>query len=86
MEYYAVLFFWHWTEIGSEKPKDSDYILGNIFRTKNHTVALDVYAETPCPASQLVKANSPEGLEEEITKMVENFRDPEWVNNLEKYI
>lgn len=86
MKYYAILFFWHWTELYGEKPQDSEYILGNIFRTKNRTVALDVYAETPCPASQLVSSDTPLGLEEEISKMKENFKNPEWVKKLEKFI
>ena len=66
MKYYAFMPFWHWSEIMDERPEDSEYVLGNIVRTTNSLVALSLYAETPCPASQLIEADSEIELEVKI--------------------
>nr|UVX61146.1 MAG: hypothetical protein [Bacteriophage sp.] len=66
MKYYAFMPFWHWPEVMDERPTDGDYILGNIVRTADSLTALTLYSETPCPASQLIEANSEEELEAKI--------------------
>ena len=86
MKYYAFMPFWHWSEVIDERPEDSDYVLGNIVRTTNSLVALNLYSETPCPASQLIEANSAKELEAKIKEMKQNFKNPEWVAKLEEYI
>lgn len=85
MKYYAFMPFWHWAEIIDERP-EYDYVLGNIVRTQNATLALTLYAETRCPASQLVEANSEKELEKKINEMIENFRNHEFIKELEKYL
>ena len=86
MKYYAFMPFWHWSEIMDERPEDSEYVLGNIVRTTDSLVALSLYSETPCPASQLIEADSEIELEAKIEEMKQNFKNPEWVSNLKEYI
>lgn len=62
-----------------ERPKDSDFVLGNIVRTTDSLVALSLYSETRCPASQLVEANSEEELEAKIEEMKQNFKNNDWL-------
>ena len=69
-----------------ERPEDSEYVLGNIVRTTDSLVALSLYSETPCPASQLIEADSEIELEAKIEEMKQNFKNPEWVSNLKEYI
>lgn len=86
MKYYAFMPFWHWSEIMDERPENSDYVLGNIVLTTNSLIALALYSEIPCPASQLIEADSEEELLTKIEEMKQNFKNPEWVAKLEKYI
>jgi hypothetical protein len=79
MKYYAFMPFWHWSEVMDERPKDSDFVLGNIVRTTDSLVALSLYSETRCPASQLVEANSEEELEAKIEEMKQNFKNNDWL-------
>lgn len=71
MKYYAFMPFWHWSEVMDERPKDSDFVLGNIVRTTDSLVALSLYSETRCPASQLVEAK--------IEEMKQNFKNNDWL-------
>ena len=49
--------------------------------------ALDAYANTQCPASQLVAGTSPEELENEMLEMVEHYKDDKWLEeNLYPYM
>lgn len=86
MKYYAFMPFWHWSEVMDERPTDGDYILGNIVRTADLLTALTLYLETPCPASQLIEANSEEELEAKIEEMKQNYKNPEWVSKLEEFL
>ena len=43
-------------------------------------VALDVYANTPNPASQLVEGTDVEGIISESNKMVKNMKDQKYVD------
>ena len=89
-KYYAFMPFFHWREIMDEKPEPDnvkvfgDYVLASVCKTTDYKFAMDLYAETPCPASQLVEADSWEELDEKIEEMKKNFSNPEWVNELEK--
>lgn len=85
MKYYAFMPFWYWADIIDERP-EYDYVLGNIVKTQSTALALTLYAETRCPASQLVEANSERELEEKINEMIENFRNPDFIKELEKYL
>ena len=49
--------------------------------------ALEAYANTRCPASQLVDATSDEELDKEIEQMRKNYQDENWLNeNLYPYM
>ena len=50
-------------------------------------MALLAYAETPCPASQLVSAETKEELREEMDLMIKNMKDDKWVEkNIDPYV
>ena len=91
-KYYAFMPFFHWREIMDEKPTPDgikvfgDYVLTSVCKTTDYNLAMNLYAETPCPASQLVEADSWEELDEKIEEVKKNFNNPEWVNDLEKYL
>ena len=78
--------FWHWSEVMDERPEEGDYVLGNIVRTTDSLTALTLYSEIPCPASQLIEANSEEELEAKIEEMKHNFKNSEWIAKLEECI
>lgn len=82
MKHYAFMPFYHWSEIMDEK-QDDEFVLGNVIITTDPTAALTLYAETPCPASQLIEADNLDTLHSKINQMVQNFKDESW---LEKYI
>lgn len=89
MTYYAFMPFFHWRECCDKRPENNknlhgDYILAHITKTTDGAYAHHLYAEVPCPASQLVQANSPEELEKKIDEMIKNFENPEWVSELEE--
>ena len=50
----------------------------NAYFTDGFT-ALEYYSNTPCPASQLIDANSPEELEEKMNQMINQFKDTKWL-------
>ena len=78
--------FWHWSKIMDERPEEGDYVLGNIVRTTDLLTALTLYSEIPCPASQLIEANSEKELEAKIQAMIQNFKNPKWVSKLEEFL
>lgn len=86
MKHYAFMPFWHWSEIMDERPEEGDYVLGNIVRTTDSLTALTLYSEIPCPASQLIEANSEKELEAKIQAMIQNFKNPKWVSKLEEFL
>lgn len=86
MKYYAFMPFWYWSEVMDKRPTDGDYILGNIVRTTDALLALTLYSETPCPASQLIAAIDKEELEAKIEEMKQNYKNPEWVSKLEEFL
>lgn len=91
-KYYAFMPFFHWREIMDEQPEPDgvkvfgDYVLANICKTTDYNLAINLYAETTCPASQLVEADSWEELDEKIEEMKKNFNNPEWVNELKEHL
>lgn len=42
--------------------------------------ALDAYANTPCPASQLIQGTDEYDLKAKMGEMMLNYRDEEWLN------
>lgn len=89
-KYYAFMPFFHWREIMDEKPEPDgvkvfgDYVLANICKTTDYNLAMSLYAETSCPASQLVEANSWGELDEKIEEVKKNFNNPEMLDTFFK--
>lgn len=46
----------------------------------NGTDALNAYANTPCPASQLVEGKDPYELKCRMGQMLLNYQDEDWLN------
>lgn len=79
-KYYAVMFFYHWTEIGLDGPEDgNEFILKQTLVTTNHLVALTAYAETRCPASILLEADNENELNKLIHQTKINYQDKDWL-------
>lgn len=91
-KYYAFILFFHWREIMDEKPEPDgvkvfgDYVLASICKTTDYNLAMNLYAETTCPASKLVEADSWEELDEKIEEVKKNFNDQKWVSELENHL
>lgn len=83
---YAVMFFYHWSDFYTVKPDRMDYVLAGTFITRRFNDALYKYAETPCPASQLIEAKSTKELKQKMQEMEANFKNPEWLAELQKYL
>ena len=93
LEFHAVMFFDHLgMDLGIAK---------EIWQQKNPTgwqhrgtryfndamAALNCYANTRCPASQHISAATEEDLKEEEQKMLNNFKDNDWLEeNLYPYL
>lgn len=79
--YMVMLFFSEW-EIGASDRRDVFVNVKNINCGLDRQLALDLYSNIRCPASQLIQADSLEELDKERMKMIDNFNNPDWVNEL----
>lgn len=77
-KFYAVMLFYAPYELGIDTT-DVDFILHRIISTIDPTVAMNVYANTPCPASQLIEADSQEDLLAKVEEMKANYNDKDWL-------
>ena len=48
--------------------------------------ALDIYANTPNPESQMAMGKTQEEFEKDLTRLHKNLNDPEWVKALKEYL
>lgn len=48
--------------------------------------ALDAYANTPNPESQLAMGDTKEGFEREVERLHKNMQDPKWLKDLNDYL
>lgn len=76
---YAVMFFYRWSEIMDEQPKDDEFILTNTIITENHESALNTYANTRCPASVLLEAETRKELDDKMLQTINNYKNKEWL-------
>lgn len=87
MKKYALMLFYTAGELAEETLPSNAYLLKDIHYFDNGIEALNEYANTKCPASQLIEGNTKEELEENILKMIINYSDNEWINkNLFHYL
>lgn len=86
-KYYAVLLFEKAGNLGEDEIPPHVYLCTNKRYFNNGVDALSYYANTPCPASQLLDANTEEELNDKITEMIINYQDENWLNeNLYPYM
>lgn len=84
-KFYAVAFFYSAQEIGIDADVITEpFIYRNTAVFNNKTDQLNCYANTMCPASQLLEANTEKELKEKIRKLRDNFRNNEWLEK--KYL
>lgn len=86
---FAVMLFWQNRDRGiPEEVADPNEWMNTVtLNFEDSQAALEYYANTPCPASQLIEANSWKELEEKKAQMEANFKDKEWLNkNLYPYL
>lgn len=87
-KFYAVAFFYSAQEIGIDADVITEpFIYRNTAVFNNKTDQLNCYANTMCPASQLLEANTENELKEKIRKLRDNFRNNEWLEkNIYPYL
>lgn len=83
---FAVMLFNTEIELGISNTPNK-WVNTKNYKFNDGAAALDFYANTPCPASQLIDANSEEELVEEMNTMIKNYQDENWLeNNLYPYL
>ena len=60
--------------------------LARICKYASKGEQLDAFANTTCPASQCITADSPKEFNEKVRQMKANFDNPEWIKvNIDPY-
>lgn len=84
-KFFAVMIFYQGYEIGL--PNGNAWVNVNNLVFQDHSAALNAYANIPCPASQLVEADTRAELLEKIKEMQKNYHNEKWLNeNLYPYL
>lgn len=89
----VMLFFQGWNlnmfHEGTEEnhfEENKWYNIRNVY-FNSHQDALIYYAETPCPASQLISGETKEELEKKVEEMKQNYQNEDWLKeNLYPYL
>ena len=85
-KFYAVALFYSVQEIGIESSKEP-FIYHRTVVFKNRTEQIQYYANTMCPASQMLEADTEEELKEKIQQLCNNFKDNAWLEkNIYPYL
>ena len=85
-KHHAVMFFHTENELGISAD-DSKWVNTNTSYFDNGFQALECYANTPCPASQLLSENTEEELQQAVEQMKKNYQDQQWLKeNLIPYL
>lgn len=83
---YALMLFYTELELGISQVPNKWYNVGNHYYD-NGTAALEAYANTSCPASQLIDAKDKDELLVKMNDMLNNFKDNKWLEeNLYPYL
>lgn len=85
----AVMLFYRASELGipREVARPNQWINTRNIRFDDTFSAMQYYANTPCPASQLIEAGSMKELESKMNEMISNFGNPDWLrDNLYPYL
>lgn len=76
--HFAVIFYRSYEELGLEDGTPFKFVAQSEYRTLNSGNAFNIYANTRCPASELIQAHSQEELESLIAQSKKNHLDPAW--------
>lgn len=88
-KFHLVMMFFSASELGIPRdiPGYLPWINTRNFFFEDISSALNCYANTRCSASQLISASSMLELEAKKRQMLDNFSNPEWLeNNLYPYL
>lgn len=77
-KYWAVMLFNTEIELGISNKPNKWVNTRNLFFTEGIT-ALDTYANTPNPASQIIDGKTPEELAQNMEEMLINYSDEKWL-------
>ena len=78
---FALMLFFSEFELGiSQNP--NKWVHTRTIRYPNGFEALEAYANTRCPASQLIRATSEEDLQAQEEEMRKNFQDQQWLETV----
>lgn len=75
---YALMLFYTELELGISQQPNTWINYGNQYYD-NGLEALEAYANTPCPASQLIDAEDKDELLVKMNDMLNNFKDKKWL-------
>lgn len=87
--YHMIMLFYRPTDLGIPKEiaGENTFINTRNVCFENVRDALHYFANTPCPASQHIRANSIKELEKKKSQMIRNYSNPIWLqNNLYPYL
>ena len=78
MKYFGLMLFYSELDLGiSQNPHKWVHVRTLMYPTGFE--ALEAYANTPCPASQLIRAVSMDDFRLQEEKMRANFKDEQWL-------
>ena len=86
---HAVMLFYRPFDLGvpGDIPGSMEWQNTRTYVFESITEAMTCYSDTPCPASQLVSAETKAELEKKMKEMTDNFKNEEWLNkNLYPYL
>lgn len=81
-KYYCVMLFVEESDITCDSKDNGKWINTRNVYFHNGGMALDYYANTPCPASQLIDAETLPGLIQARNQMLLNFKDENFLAQL----
>lgn len=85
--HFAVIFYHSHEELGIKDKSPFRFNARSEYRTLDSRNAFNIYANTQCPASELIQAHSQEELEGLIAQSKKNHLDPDWTKeNLIPYL
>lgn len=83
LAYSAIEVYGYREEGMKEYPRD----IARVRICKDKRAQLDCYANTMCPASQLIEAETKEEFDKEIEQLKNNFENEEWLEaNIHPYL
>lgn len=86
-KFHMIMLFFTAEELGLPTDNPDQWVNVRNIRFDNAMDAMDYYANTQCPASVHISADTAEELEKEKEQMIRNYQDKEWLEeNLYPYL